>query len=151
MILRLYVGTIRGHKRSNLRGLRPVVGVRAVTGAEFGKRLVVLDQKWLVETGLAVRPSNIILGRGVEAGSATNRNSGKNSTFCFAALDPDNRFRFPPVSLFFDMCLWFWLGRGVLENLFSIEFAPAKVGWSAQNLHGPKMLNMENFGQTCPV
>ena len=29
------------------------------------------------------------------------------------ALDPDNGFRYPPVSLFFDMCLTFWDRRGV--------------------------------------
>ena len=77
----------------------------------------------------------------------TNRNSGKNSTFCVTALNPDNRFRFPPVSLFFDMCLTFWLGRGVLENLFGVEFVASKVGWRAQNLHGPETLNMENFAR----
>ena len=47
--------------------------------------------------------SKSILARDVEGGSVTNRNSGKNSTFCFIALDPDSRFGYPPVSLFFDM------------------------------------------------
>ena len=50
------------------------------------------------------------------------------STFCFTALDPDNRFRFPPVSLFSGTCLTFWDRRGVWENLFDIEFVAAKVG-----------------------
>ena len=47
-------------------------------------------------------------------------------TFCFTALDPDNRFRYPPVSLFFDMCFTFWDGRGVWENLVGTERACAR-------------------------
>ena len=75
----------------------------------------------------------------------TNRQPGKNQTDCLIAPDPDNRLRYPPVSLFFDMCLTFGQGRGVWENLFDIEFACTKVGSRAQNLHGPKMFNVENF------
>ena len=42
--------------------------------------------------------------------------SGKNSTFVVTALDPDNRFRYPSVSLFSDMCWCFWLPRGAPEK-----------------------------------
>ena len=48
--------------------------------------------------------------------------------FCLIALDPQDRLRYPPVSLFFDMRWWFWLARGVRENLFDIAFVAAKVG-----------------------
>ena len=78
--------------------------------------------------GYVFRPSNIILSRGVEAVKMTNWKSGKKITFCLIALDPDNRLRYSLVSLFFDMCWWLWLARGVWENLFDIEFAAAKVG-----------------------
>ena len=105
-----------------------------------------VNTMWLAETV----PSKAILfqARGVEGGSVTNRNSGKNSTFSVIALDPDNRFRFPPVSLFFDICSTFIFGRGVWENLFWVEFAGVKVGSRAQILHGPEMLNMEHFAWT---
>ena len=53
----------------------------------------------------------------------------KNPTFWFIALDPGNRLRYPLVSLFFDMRLMFWLGRGVWENLFDARFFEVKVGW----------------------
>ena len=52
----------------------------------------------------------------------TNRNSGKIFTFSLIALDPDNRLRYPPVSLFFMMCLCLRIARLVQENLFHIEF-----------------------------
>ena len=78
--------------------------------------------------GYVFRQSNTILSRGVEAVKMANRQPGKNFTFCLIALDPDNRLRYPPVSLFFDMCWWLWLARGVWENLFDIEFVPTKVG-----------------------
>ena len=70
-----------------------------------------------------------------------NRKSGKNFTFCLIALDPQDRLQYPPVSLFFDVCWWFWLARGVWENLFDIEFAWVMVGSWAQNLHDSLMLN----------
>ena len=86
--------------------------------------------------------------RGVEAAKVTNRKPGKNLTLCITALDSKGRLRYPPVSLFFDMCLMSWLGRGVWENLVGIEFVASTVGLRAQNLHEPKMLNMENFART---
>ena len=52
----------------------------------------------------------------------TNRKFGKNSTFCFTALDSKHRLRYPLVSLFFGMCLTFWARRGVWDNLFHIKF-----------------------------
>ena len=81
---------------------------------------------WLVETVLS--QAILFYTGGVGAGKMTNRKSGKKFTFSLIPLDPDNRLRYPPVSLFFDMCLTFWLGRGVWENLFDIEFAHAKAG-----------------------
>ena len=42
--------------------------------------------------------------------------------FWLAALNPDNRFRYPPVTLFFDMWWWLRSARGFWENLFDIEF-----------------------------
>ena len=44
------------------------------------------------------------------------------------SLDPQDRLRYALVSLFFDMCWWLWLARGVWENLFCIEFVLTKVG-----------------------
>jgi len=70
----------------------------------------------------------LFFSRGVEAVKMTNRKSGKNFTFCLIALDPGNRLRYPPVSLFFDMCWCFWLARGVWENLFHVRFFGVKVG-----------------------
>ena len=58
----------------------------------------------------------------------TNGKSGKKFTFCFTALNPENRLRYAPVRLFVGIRWWFWLARGVWENLFDIEFVPTKVG-----------------------
>ena len=70
----------------------------------------------------------LFFSRGVEADPVTNRKSGKNVTFSLIALDPDNRLRYPPVSLFFVMCLWSGIARLVWENLFDDHFALPKVG-----------------------
>ena len=78
---------------------------------------------WLVETDMLSVQAILLFSRGVEAVKVTNRKSGKKISFCLIALDPDNRLRYPPVSLFFDMCWWLWLARGVWENLFDIEIA----------------------------
>ena len=43
-------------------------------------------------------------------------------TFSLIALDPNNRLRYPPVSLFFMMCLCLQIARLVQENLFRVEF-----------------------------
>ena len=56
--------------------------------------------------------------------------------FSLIALDADNRLRYPPVSLFFMMCLCLQIARLVQENLFNIEFVRLKVGRWVQNLHG---------------
>ena len=74
-----------------------------------------------------------------------NRKSGKNVPFCLIALDPEDRLRYPLVSLFFDMWWWLWLARGVWENLFYIEFVVFKVCSWAQHLHGSRMLELRNF------
>ena len=84
--------------------------------------------KWLVETGCSSVQAIFFFSRGLEADPVTNRKSGKNFTFSLIALDPDNRLRYPLVSLFFMMCLCLQIARLVQENLFDIEFAPAKVG-----------------------
>ena len=54
--------------------------------------------------------------------------SGEKNTFCLIALDPENRLRYPLVSLLFDIRWWFWLRRGVWENLFDVRFFGIKVG-----------------------
>ena len=77
---------------------------------------------WLVETVLRTVKANLFFSRGLEADPVTNRKSGKNFTFSLIALDPDNRLRYPPVSLFFMMCWCSQTRRGVQENLFHIEF-----------------------------
>ena len=69
-----------------------------------------------------------------------NRKSGKHFTFCLIALGPDNRLRYPLVSLFFDMCWWLWLARGVWEHLFHVIFFGIKAGLRAQHLHGSRMM-----------
>ena len=58
----------------------------------------------------------------------TNRKSGKNFTFSLIALNPDNRLRYPPVSLFFMMCLCWQMVLEFQENLFGVKFFPVKVG-----------------------
>ena len=78
--------------------------------------------------GFASRPSNTSLGPGRRSGQGGEQEIRENFTFCLIALDLENRLRYPPVSLFFDMCLTFWNGRGVWDSLFDIEFAGAKVG-----------------------
>ena len=49
-------------------------------------------------------------------------------TFCFSALDPEDRLRYPPVSLGFDMQGRSWASPDVWENLFGVEFWKVKVG-----------------------
>ena len=83
----------------------------------------------------------LLYAPGVEAVKMANGKPGKNFTFCLIALDPENRLRYPPVSLFFGMWWWwFWLARGVWENLFGIEFVATKVGSWVQKLHGSQKL-----------
>ena len=82
---------------------------------------------WLVETVLS--QAILFFTGGVEAVQVTNRKSGKNFTFSLIALDPDNRLRYPPVSLFFVMCLWWRLAPEFEENLFGARFRGVKVGW----------------------
>ena len=48
-------------------------------------------------------------------------------TFCLVALDPEDRLRYPLVSLLFDMCWWSWLARGAWENLCQIFLASRLV------------------------
>ena len=74
----------------------------------------------LVETVLS--QAILFFTRGVEAASMTNGKSRKKITFPLIALDPEDRLRYPPVSLFFMMCLWSQTTWGVQENLFHIEF-----------------------------
>ena len=57
-------------------------------------------------------------------------------TFWRIFLDPENRLRYPPVSLFFMMCSCSQTRRVVEENLFHIQFVYVKVGYWAQNSHG---------------
>ena len=94
-----------------------------VTGARF--------RKWLVETVSVSRPSNIVPRDPVVGQTAVNLVSkipGKIQTFWVIALDPDNRLRYPLVSLGFDMRGRLWYRPGVRENLFDIEFWEVKVG-----------------------
>ena len=49
-------------------------------------------------------------------------------TFSLIALDPTDRLRNPPVSLFFMICWWWRMVREVQENLFDIEFV-CLIGW----------------------
>ena len=83
---------------------------------------------WLVETDMPSVQVIFLLARGVEAAKMANIKSWKNSAFCLLALDPEDRLRYPLVSLFFGICWWSWLARGVWENLFDIEFVCTKVG-----------------------
>ena len=87
---------------------------------------------WLVETVLPYRQAILFRETRWWAKMAVNlkrRKCGKNMMFCFSALDPENRLRYPPVSLSFDMQGRLWLSPGVWENLFDIDFLHAKVGW----------------------
>ena len=71
--------------------------------------------------------------------------SGIFGTFWLPALDPDNRLRYPPVSLLRDMCWWLWLGRGVPEQFLEVRFVLLKLGFVVQKLHGPEILKMQKF------
>ena len=80
---------------------------------------------WLVETVLPYRQAILFRETWWWAKMAVNlkpKKSWKNVTFCISALDPDNRLRYPPVSLSFDMRGRSWSSPGVWENLFDIEF-----------------------------
>ena len=104
------------------------LNIRPCRGPLAARSRLPFHDTWLVETVCLSVQAIVFSAGGVEAGSVTNRNSGKNSTFSVIALVFENRLRYPPVSLFFDMCLTFWLGRGVWENLFDPSFFGTKVG-----------------------
>ena len=78
---------------------------------------------WLVETVLSYRPSNVPLGPGRRSMIDDEQEIRENVKFSLVALDPDNRLRYPPVSLFFVMCLWSGIARLVWENFFHARFA----------------------------
>ena len=71
--------------------------------------------------------------------------------FWLPALDPDNRLRYPPVSLLRDMCWWLWLGRGVPEQFLEVRFCRVKVGFVVQKSHAPEILKMQNVACTCSL
>ena len=123
----------------------------ALRGPLAGARCPLMAGTWLVETVLSYRPSNILLGPGRRSGQHDEQEIRENSTFTLVALDPEDRLRYPPVSLFFMMCLWSQTARGVQENLFDTRFLCDKVGCAAQNLHGRPGLKMQNFGRTCQI
>ena len=86
---------------------------------------------WLVETVLPYRQAILFRETRWWATMAVNlkpNKSGKTVTFCLSALDPEDRLRYPPVSLGFDMQGMSWLSPGVWENLFGTRFAWSKVG-----------------------
>ena len=87
---------------------------------------------WLVET-VSFRPSKSIVSVGHLACRTVVWKSGIFGTFWLIVLDPDNRLRYPPVSLLRDMCWWFWLGRGVPEKLFEAKFGKVKVRCKIRN------------------
>ena len=101
---------------------------RPCRGLLAGARCPVMAGTWLVETVLLTVKATLFFSRGVEAATMTNRKSGKIFTFSLIALDPDNRLRYPPVSLFFMMSLNLQMARLVQENLFDARFLPDKVG-----------------------
>ena len=47
--------------------------------------------------------------------------------FWLRVLNPDNRFRYPLVTLGFDMCRLLWLRAGVPDKLFDTLFLRTKV------------------------
>ena len=69
----------------------------------------------------------------VERFTARMHVSGEKITFLSFAQNPDNRFRYPPVSLSRSMCWWLWLGRGVPEQLFETRFGRSKVRYEIRN------------------
>ena len=95
-------------------------------GRSLRARAPLYGSMWLVETVLS--QAILFFTGGVEAVKMTNRKSGKKITFCLIALDPGNRLRYPPVSLFFAIYWWSWLRRGFWDNLFDIEICGLKVG-----------------------
>ena len=102
--------------------------IRPCRGPLAARSRPLYGSTWLVETVCSSVQALLLLARGVEAVKMANRKPGENFTFCLIALDPDNRLRYPLVSLFFDMCWWLWLARGVWENLFHTKFVGTKVG-----------------------
>ena len=99
--------------------------------------------KWLVETVLLTVKAILFVSRGLEADPVTNRKSGEIFTFSLIALDPDNRFRYPPVSLFFMMCLCLQIARLVQENLFDMRFF-----WGQGRLVGANSAWLRNHEMT---
>ena len=75
---------------------------------------------WLVETVLS--QAILLFTGGVEAQQMTNGKPGKILTFPLFVQNPTDRLRYPPVSLFFMMCLCLQIPRLVQEKLFDIEF-----------------------------
>ena len=100
--------------------------IRPCRGPLAARSRPLYGSMWLVE--MVLSHAILFFTGGVEAVKMANRKSGKNITFCLIALDPQDRLRYPLVDLFFDMCWWLWLARGVWENLFGIEFVCTKVG-----------------------
>ena len=73
------------------------------------------------------RLSNTLLGPGRRSRIGDEEEILEKIDVLRYSLDSKDRLRYPPVSLCFDMCLAFWSGRGVWENLFDTEFAWSKV------------------------
>ena len=85
--------------------------------------VAVLSQAiWLVETVCSSVKAILFFTWGLEAVELTNRKSGKKFAFSLIALDPDNRLRYPPVSLFFMMCSWWRMVLEVQEKFLVTRF-----------------------------
>ena len=97
-------------------------------GCSLRARCPLMAGMWLVEAVLLYRQSNTVISRGLEAAKMTNRKSRKIVTFSLIALDPTNRLRYPPVSLFFMMCRCWRLVLDFQQKLFEVRFSKAKVG-----------------------
>ena len=49
-------------------------------------------------------------------------------TFSLLAQNPDNRFRYPPVSLSRDMCWWLLLAGGAPEQFLDEDYCGPRSG-----------------------
>ena len=76
----------------------------------------------LVETVRSSIPAMFFVSRGVDTDLMPNGIPGTNSTLWLIFLDPEDRLRYSPVSLFFMVCLCSQTRRGVQDNLFHIQF-----------------------------
>ena len=119
----------RDRRRATERAEQQVAAVR-VQSVVRGRQSRSLVQDRRAQNAAAIRVQSVPrtfcdlrvahLGWGVEAMRMTSGEPGKQFTLWFSAPVPDNRLRYPPVSLFFDLSRSWQHTRQVQEHLLDI-------------------------------